>query len=155
MAEIFVNFNHRMISKRENVRYGSWFENHSYEYKHLSLFVNGWYEQERVTVDFKPEPGKSYYVVYIDYDTGDSFGTAYNNNDILGVYDENIIYEIENKLKNAVATKKYDVSITNGESFNLQSYAGYFERINGIHVVKLELKDEICNCSSNNDAGSS
>lgn len=102
-----------------------------------------------VVTDFKVEVAKPYYLLYVTYTTGDSFGSDGGNIEFIGLYTNREIAD-----ENAARIEKHQVKSDNGyyadfqlmlvaESDPVKEYVfyapwnGYFERLENVEIEKI------------------
>jgi len=100
-------------------------------------------------VPFNVKFGEYYYVVYVEYDTGDSFSRTYSTIKLVDVYDNQKLAEetAEQIKKHSLAYKNgqagSSVPIVNPAGKKYEIYApwcGYFEKLVKVHIDHLLLK---------------
>jgi hypothetical protein len=91
-----------------------------------------------------PDGYEYVYVVYINYNTGDSFGRAYGKISIIHcTVSEESAYALAEKIKENPETYTIEFVDDFGRNISLYNEAsGYFERINNIHVEKFYIQDK-------------
>ena len=105
---------------------------------------------ETMTVSFKPEAGKWYYLVYTEYSTGDSFG--HDNNSRVIFHDlyttresaEEAIEGLSTPLKRKKSDwhNMYRITLENGKEVDVYpSWEGYFEDLTGHSIAELKMRD--------------
>ena len=82
------------------------------------------YSREEHEVNFKPEPGKVVYVVYVRYSTGDSFGRTSGAWKIIEIFES---IDDAKALKESIDSKEY-------EKDNYVAWVGYFETFQSSHI---------------------
>lgn len=105
-----------------------------------------------LTISFKPEPGKTYYLLYTEYSGGDSFGNDDNRyvefHELYQTYDKaeaalKILEDDSTWEKKAARKKKskrgeITITLENGEKMNIyRIWEGYFESLDGHNIVAL------------------
>lgn len=107
-----------------------------------------------LTVAFKVEKDRPYYLVYVLYDTGDSFGRDENRIEFVDLYQSKENAEALKKLieENHAEChdndeysfeKRHSLKYKNEEGNEVtfsKSWEGYFENFNGCHVQEVYLK---------------
>ena len=130
---------------------GPW-ANHEDEYCHfdpLALGVtqskNTW-RNESIPVNFLPEVGAEVFFVYVDYDTGSTFGRLRNRWQVVGVVDtqravDKLVQAIEdfNKDPDYQGTVRQIKQLTGNQYFYI-NWDGFFEKYNDTVVVPFTLR---------------
>lgn len=103
------------------------------------ITVGSGHFSETIDVCFRPVPGLTYYLLYANYDTGNSFGHDSGRVDFIDLYyDETLAWDMARKLMKEASENRYDYEITmqNGKTQSYHApYIGYFESLNDIVVV--------------------
>lgn len=104
-----------------------------------------------IAVDFPIEPNKDYYLLYVEYGTGDSFGSDGGQLELIDVYEDlGVATEQLNKIeldykiyqKNTYKAD-YNVTLTlgNGKEVKLSCpWKGYFESLEYVQIQTIRLK---------------
>lgn len=85
-----------------------------------------------LTVSFDVEPGKSYWLVWADYDTGDSFGRDGNQIEFVDLFTD-----MDTAIAAAKSVEKTKGKWTRQDGVRASMcvpWEGYFENLNGINV---------------------
>jgi len=94
-------------------------------------------------VDFEPVLGSEYFLVYVDYDTGDSFGRSYGNHSIVGIFETaKEAYEIRQMIEDDMKTgadKFGSLPYKGRDCIYTGTWKGYFENFNSCEVVPLRV----------------
>jgi len=139
--DLFVQYDeHCTHSHREPVEYGSWREDYDFRVKGVSLTSRDHWNEEKLgcTVDVKA--GDVVFVLYMTYDTGDSFGRATGKGEIIWVFKDPVLamvakakWEAENDKRDPEFSIEFEVD---GGTKVKQSNpaAGYFENVGYVDV---------------------
>ena len=85
--ELFVQYDSECTHReREPVEYGSWREEYSFSVKGVSMSSRDRWNEEKFGVRFDVAAGEPVFVLYMTYDSGDSFGRAYGKGEVLWVF---------------------------------------------------------------------
>lgn len=98
-------------------------------------------------VDFEVKEGVTYYLLWADYETGDSFGRDSGQTEWVALYESKDIAEkAANILRDNYDNKRnqYEVTIPLTENKEMSFYIpwkGYFEHLNYLEVTPVELSE--------------
>ena len=129
-------------SEREPEQYGSWSESYSNDLDRKVTKTDK-YPDAVSPFDFKP--GSNALVVWVEWSSGDSFGHGEcSGTEVLGIFKdmESAAYlktQLDALYENVYGSEKpngYDITTHDGQVFKsgFAPWAGYFERLNYIHV---------------------
>ena len=105
---------------------------------------------------FKPIKGEKYYLLYAEYNTGDSFGYDDGVIEYIGLYEpkeqaqkqaelikiHNDKYEKDHKWTKNESSYSLDIEMPNGQVVKISApWNGYFESLNFVDVIEVELHD--------------
>jgi hypothetical protein len=134
MTELFVQYNKECIdSYRSEEMYGDWREEYDFNVTGVSLTSRDRWGEEKLGCLVDVKAGEPVFVLYITYDTGDSFGRARGVGEIIWVFKDatlamkaKVKYEEENSKSNPEFTITFEVD--GGETLSQSNpAAGYFE----------------------------
>lgn len=127
----------------------SWYENHDYEYNEARIVNKNNYKSVGLFPGEKePQVGSIIYVVYVSYDTGDSFGQEDGLRAHLWAFtDEGRAGRLCSLIsKDAKRNPKYDFKNIpldfEGVPIPVNTWKGYFERFDYAGYVELIVNDE-------------
>lgn len=130
-------------ARRSREKFGNWEERYSYDITGVRIATDDektCYGEEGFLV---PDGTKRVYVIYMTYNTGDSFGNAYGRGAILGAFGNRNV--AEKALKEIEKQKeKYSIEVVDdfGKPIKIGNPgAGYFETVTGIHLSSYDLDD--------------
>ena len=139
--ELFVQYDERCTHReREPVEYGSWREEYDFRVKSVSLSSRDSWSEEKFGVRFDVKAGEPVFVLYMTYDTGDSFGRAYGKGEVLWVFkDAQVATEAMKRWKEENDKRDPDFSVDfldeEGEWVKMSNpAAGYFENVGYIEL---------------------
>lgn len=104
-------------------------------------------------VDFNPKAGSYYTLVYVKYDTGDSFGRDYGRHEVVGVFDrdedaDRVVKAIQEDIQRHQARYyegkepeySLDVTLSNGKTLTIHTgtWKGHFENFNDVIAGGIE-----------------
>lgn len=95
-----------------------------------------------LTVPFDIKPDTTYYLVYADYDTGDSFGRDGNQLEFIDLFES---FQMANEAIVDIKdnTLGFETSYTRNNGIKIEHihapWVGYFEYLNGIEAIPLKL----------------
>lgn len=147
MTRVWIETHTTVISdyEYEDVsEYGSWSREASYNVFGAHLRYNDLSTLEEFAVPNKyAKAGSEVYVLWVEYSTGDSFGTSTGNGEIMWVFGSETNAEEAKKLilreQDKVTIKFVDEL---GHEIGLSNPAwGYFEDLLAVHITKLVLND--------------
>lgn len=96
-----------------------------------------------VDVSFSVEHGKDYYVLWADYDTGDSFGRYCNQLELIDVFQTYAAADKARKELEELGEECYSREYTRDDGAIISihiPWAGYFESLNSINIDSVKLK---------------
>jgi hypothetical protein len=134
MTELFVQYNKECIdSYRSEEMYGDWREEYDFNVTGVSLTSRDRWGEDKLGCLVDVKAGEPVFVLYITYDTGDSFGRARGVGEIIWVFKDAALamkakakYEEENSKSNPEFTITFEVD--GGETLSQSNpAAGYFE----------------------------
>jgi hypothetical protein len=141
MTELYVQYDKNCTdSYRSGEMYGEWRESYDFSVRRVSLTSSGDYYEEKLGCLVDVKAGEPVFVLYITYDTGDSFGRARGVGEIIWVFKDAALamkakqqYEEENEKCNPAFSIEFEVD---GREKLKQSNpaAGYFENFGYAHV---------------------
>ena len=120
---------------RSEEQYGEWYDENNIQYLECSITDSKYGSP----IDFNVEVGDTVYYVYVDYNTGDSFGHASNCHCEIGIYKT---VEEANKVAKIIIN---DAEKDNHEPLDIGAerpistweWKGYFETFNSCNVEPL------------------
>lgn len=142
------SYGYRVEEPSEDYQNG---EEYSYRgHTSASISVRGIQEVENsrdycdLTTKFTIEPGRDYYLLYVVFETGDSFGTDGGNVEWIALYEDRDLAEeqVVNIRKNDENKDSYSVKLKLHDDVEIDYYApwkGYFERIEDVVVEKVRM----------------
>lgn len=86
------NIDYRDYGRRDEERYSedaydySWSEDHSYDYNSMTIVTDGYSDVALFPGEAEPKRGDTVHLVYVSYDSGDSFGREYGRHVQLWVF---------------------------------------------------------------------
>lgn len=126
----------------------SWEEHNSYSYYHAYIVTEGYSEVTLFPGEKEAEPGDDIHVVYVSYDTGDSFGREYDRREHLWAFTDKkkAMQLAETIYEDAKQNPDYDYKNRplnfEGAPINTNTWKGYFEHFNNADIVTLTAKKE-------------
>ena len=126
----------------DNGPYSSWRAEYENSFEHIRPSD----DTTDVLCPFEIKPGEECYVVWVEWSSGDSFGSGIRSNyDVIGVFrDEISARELADTIygRNQKETKDDDrddyhikCETSDGQSFNrYASWNGYFEKLEDVHI---------------------
>ncbi len=125
-------------SYREDKPYGDWYSYHDFSIEGVYTRVGAEYTYgvEEINVQFDAKEGDLVYVLYMIYDTGDSFGRAHGLGEVFWVFNDEWAAE---KARREVVKNSDQYSVEFDDGFGKMIKlsnpgAGYFETIQSIEV---------------------
>jgi len=98
---------------------------------------------ETIQIGFKPEVGKSCFLVVVRYRTGDSFGISYGNWSVIGVFEN---AEDADAVKSAIEmtddgeTNAYECDVpTPNDEARFCNWNGYFETLEDVQIEPFQM----------------
>lgn len=140
--DLFVQYNeHCTSSHREPVEYGSWSESYDFNVTGVSLTSRDQYDEENLGCLVDVKAGDPVFVLYMTYDTGDTFGRAEGKGEVIWVFKDAAlamkakqIWNDENNKRDPEFSIEFEVD--GGEKVKQSNpAAGYFENVGHIDVV--------------------
>lgn len=129
--------------------FGSWERSYSNWFEKISKTKG----VPDVVSDFDIQPGETCYVVWVEYSSGDSFGTAENENvEAVGVFkDKECARQLEKAIEeqnrkgftsNFSSDNKFYFKTSDGQEFEYGfcPWYGYFEVLENVYVEECEMK---------------
>lgn len=139
--ELYVQYHeHCEHSEREPVEYGSWSESYSFGIDGVSLTSRNRYDEEKLGCLVDVKAGEPVFVLYMTYDTGDTFGRASGKGEVIWVFkDAMLAMKAKQQWSEENDKRDPEFSITfevDGGKTVTQSNpaAGYFENVGYIDV---------------------
>lgn len=137
--ELYVQYSKRCVhSYREPVEYGEWSEDYDFTVDRVSLTSNDRWSEEKFEVAFDGEPGQPVFVLSIVYDSGDSFGRATGNGEVMWVFkDAKLAQAAAAAWETATDKEQYSVEfeVEDGRKVKMHNpAAGYFESLTSVNV---------------------
>lgn len=111
------------------------------------FYVVGVNDYHDDSVDFEPEVGAHYTLVYVNYDTGDSFGRDHGRHELVGMFNndddaDRVVKAIradmarhrERHRRGEETEYSLEVTLSNGKTLTVHSgtWKGYFEQFNDV-----------------------
>lgn len=133
--------------KSSRKRYGSWWKDSTHTFHGLVSDIGKTtsFGYEMVTTSADAKPGDLLYLLWVEYSTGDSFGTSRGNFCEVGVYDdEEKAKHIASLIRDDCKIKKDEPTILvdmDGVNVSTTTWKGYFERLQDVHIELLELTE--------------
>ncbi|WP_298752109.1 hypothetical protein [uncultured Arcobacter sp.] len=102
-----------------------------------------------IPFNFDTDEQDVYFLLYVSYETGDSFGKSSGNTEFIGLYnDPKIAKENQQTIEDYVEHRKNDnwsVELWNSDgsekySYSTSAFTGYFEYVENIDVIPLMIK---------------
>ena len=124
----------------------SWSEDHSYDYKHAVIVKDGYSDIALFPGEADAEIGGDIHMVYVSYDTGDSFGNEHGKHVHLWAFtDRKRAYRLADALnEDGQANPDYDFDnkpfVFEGVPISTNEWKGYFERFGGAEVETLVVR---------------
>lgn len=118
-----------------------WTEDHSYDYEHAVIVTSGYCEVSLFPGEEEVKKGDDLHVVYVSYDSGDSFGREYGRRTHLWAFkDKARAMRLADEIaKDARANPDYDFDnepmTFEGVPINTNEWKGYFE-----HFVRSDIE---------------
>lgn len=140
--DLFVQYNeHCTHSEREDVDYGSWSESYDFRVTGVSLTSRERYGEEKLGCLVDVKAGEPVFVLYMTYDTGDTFGRATGRGEIIWVFKDAGLamaakakWEAENEKRDPEFSIEFEadggIDVRQGNPA-----AGYFENMGFIEVA--------------------
>lgn len=136
------------IEKRASERYGDW--NRLQHNEIVGFEIAKEEEYFDIIVSFNPIENKEYYLLYVQYTTGDSFGQSNGNIEHIGLYESrDLAVNNAKRIREHNETKsfkhfsdEYSVILVSEEGLEYRqstSWKGYFERIESIVVMPITM----------------
>lgn len=144
----YKDYGHREMHQGPGGDYDyDWYEYHDYQYDCVTVTgEKGYYDVALFPGEIEPGYGDNVYVVYVSYNTGDSFGHEENARVHLWAFsDEDRAWRFSCAIKNdAEQNPNYDFKNKpfkfEGVPVNTNEWKGYFENFNECNYVTLTLK---------------
>lgn len=99
-----------------------------------------------IPVDFEIDPAKTYYLLWADYDTGDSFGRDGNQLEIIDLFETETAAMVAQQELLSTAENKYSTKYTRNSGSKITYYKpweGYFEYLNALNISPVSTKEYI------------
>lgn len=139
--ELFVQYDETCThSSREPVEYGSWREEWNFSVKGVSLTSRDRWNEEHLGCLVDVKAGDPVFVLYMTYDTGDTFGRATGRGEVIWVFkDADLARKALAQWKEENDKRDPEFSITfevdGGETVTQSNpAAGYFENVGYIDL---------------------
>lgn len=140
-TEVFINVRSSSSITRWADRNDDWDRDDTYTdhtINGISLSQGNSFSYESMMACFRPTPGEVYYLVYANYDTGDTFGRDQGNIDFVDLYtDETLAWDMARMLEREAKEGQwvYNVTMQNGNTYKYYApYVGYFDNLNYVRV---------------------
>jgi hypothetical protein len=153
---LFVQYDAHWIDGQPAVKkYGSWSAEYHFSIEAVSTAGVDSIQHESFTVAFDAIPGDTIYVLYMVYNSGDSFGTSTGNGEVLWVFKDYLLAnEALKRWQHACnfhgrqlrdgAQQFCAFHVDGGAWIRLNNPAyGYFERVTTIEVVPMILQSPV------------
>lgn len=140
--DLFVQYNQNCTdSYRSEEEYGDWGSTYDFHVEGVSLTSRNLYEEEKLGCLVDVKAGDVVFVLYMTYDTGDTFGTAKGQGEIIWVFkDANLamkakdLWTKENDKRDPEFSIEFEVD--GGQKVKQSNpAAGYFENVGYIDVA--------------------
>lgn len=140
--DLFVQYHEQCVdSYRSDEEYGDWRENYNFGVEGVSLTSRNRYGEEKLGCLVDVKAGDVVFVLYMTYDTGDTFGTAKGQGEIIWVFkDANLamkakdLWTKENDKRDPEFSIEFEVD--GGQKVKqCNPAAGYFENVGYIDVA--------------------
>jgi hypothetical protein len=139
--DLFVQYNEVCThSESEPVEYGSWSESYDFSVEGVSLTSRDRYREEKLGCLVDVQAGDPVFVLYMTYDTGDTFGRAEGKGEVIWVFKDSALamkakaqWETENNKRDPEFSIEFEAD---GGIMVKQSNpaAGYFENVGYVDV---------------------
>lgn len=139
--DLFVQYDeHCTHSHREPEEYGNWREEYDFRVKGVSLTSRDRWGEEKLGCLVDVKAGDPVFVLYMTYDTGDTFGRASGKGEIIWAFKDSALamkakaqWEEENNKRDPEFSIEFEVD--GGEKVRQSNpAAGYFENVGYIEV---------------------
>ena len=139
--DLFVQYNeHCTHSSREPVEYGDWREEYDFRVTGVSLTSRDRWAEEKLGCLVDVKAGEPVFVLYMTYDTGDTFGRATGKGEVIWVFKDPALamaakakWEAENDKRDPDYSIEFEVD--GGKTLKQHNpAAGYFENVGYIQV---------------------
>lgn len=139
--QVYVQYLERCIhNEREDREYGNWREEYNFNIRGVSLTSRDRWNEEKIEMGCDVKAGDPVFVLYMVYDSGDSFGRAYGKGEVLWVFkDADTALEAKRRWEeeNDKQDPEYSVTFEDdvGRVIKLSNpAAGYFESLGYIEL---------------------
>jgi hypothetical protein len=133
-------------SHRQPVEFGDWSQTCDFQVTGAYLNAEPRYTIDEFEVNFEAKAGETLYVLYVNYSTGDSFGTARGKGSLLHVFlDPAVAYAAKKAVQEQEPEKPSHFEFIDeaGKTIKVSNPASsYFENISGIHIQDVQLHFE-------------
>jgi hypothetical protein len=139
--DLFVQYDeHCTHSYRSPEQWGEWKETYDFRVKGVSLTSRDRWDEEKLGCLVDVKAGEPVFVLYMTYDSGDSFGRAYGKGEIIWVFKDpdlatkaRLKWESENNKRDPEYSIEFEVD--GGQTVKQSNpAAGYFENVGNIEV---------------------
>lgn len=139
--ELFVQYHeHCTHSYREDKEWGEWRESYDFGIDGVSLTSRDRWNEEKLGCLIDVKAGDAVFVLYMTYDTGDTFGRADGKGEVIWVFRDPTLamvakakWELENEKRDPEFSIEFEVD--GGEKVTQSNpAAGYFENVGYISV---------------------
>lgn len=137
MSRLQVHYNDVVVvDEREDGRYASWRTEYDFEVKGVGLSIHSWLRNEAVSIRPVVCDGDAVWVLYITYSSGDSFGRASGQGEILWVFvDETVAWAAQGAVERQRKSTAFQFVDEDGEDIHLSNPGcGYFEKIESVNI---------------------
>jgi hypothetical protein len=135
--KVFVQGNSEVLSqKRAKKQYDSWSAEYSYSVSGIGLTNEAYFSAHEFELPYDVKIGDQLFVVFVTYSTGDSFGTARGQGDVVAVFkDQNLAFEAAREIRKDENADEFLFLMEDGTKQKFHNVAsGYFEHITTIGV---------------------
>ena len=139
--DLFVQYNeHCTDSYHSGEQYGEWRQSYDFSVEGVSLTSRDRYDEEKLGCLVDVKAGEPVFVLYMTYDTGDSFGHATGKGEVIWVFKDAGLamaakakWEAENQKRDPEFSIEFEVD-GNIDVRQSNPAAGYFENIGHVSV---------------------
>ena len=136
MIDVFVKYNETQTEYyHDGEQWGEWHASYDFSIEGVSLTAPSHHEYEKLGLE-NVKPGDVVYVFWMTYSTGDSFGHATGQGEVLWVFkDPNLALAAKQKFMQDKEQYLIEINTDDGKTFTLSNPAsGYFENLGELEI---------------------